>query len=124
MKEGVGSIAAAAALLLARARSRMSLVEHFSELRGLDVGVDSRGLDAVVAEDELDMTDVGAAFEQVGRTRMTQGVRLDAEGDPRDGGVVAKHRSEHASADTAARACDEEGLLAGWWSRKGLDSLK
>ena len=60
----------------------MKLTVHLLESRLLDMGVDlSRG-DAGVAQQFLDLTQVGAAGEQMGGETVPQGVGTDGVGEP------------------------------------------
>lgn len=54
-----------------------------------DVGVDHRRTDVFVAEEDLDGSDVGSVFEEMGCEGVTKGVRGDALGQVGTGGGAA-----------------------------------
>ena len=61
-------------------RSGVVLLIDFAEARHVDVGVDLRRRDAFVTEHFLDLAEVGAVLEHVGRETVSNRVRADIRG--------------------------------------------
>src|SRR5699024_10418040 len=93
-------------------RARVGLVDGAPQALRTDVRVDLRGGQRRVAEEVLDAAQVRAAFDEVGRGAVTEGVRGDVAGDP---GLprVAVHEGPHGPIAETASAHSEEQRLSG-----------
>jgi hypothetical protein len=60
----------------------MGAFQDGMEVGGLNPGVAGGGIDVLVAEDRLNVTDVGASLEQMSGAGVPERVRRDGLGDP------------------------------------------
>ena len=81
---------------------------HLLQPRAIDMGINLRRRDIGVAEHGLHRAQVGAAFEQMGRERMAQGVRRDSFVDAGGQSVAANQFPEALAAERLAGAVGED----------------
>ena len=86
---------------------RMKLPVHFFKPRAVDVRINLRSGNIGVAEHRLHGSQIGAAFEQMGRERMTQGVRRHSLANARGQGVAPNEFPETLPAHAFSRAIGE-----------------
>ena len=85
----------------------MRLPIDVDQLAGVDMGVALRSTEARVAEHLLDPAQVGAAFEEMGCERMSQGVRRNAVARAADRHIFL-HQPMHAAGPEALATVIEE----------------
>src|ERR1041384_3225352 len=83
---------------------RMKLPVHFFKPRAIDVRINLRSGNIGVAEHRLHGSQIGAAFEQMGRERMTQGVRRHSLSNARGQGVAPNEFPETLAGHAFSRA--------------------
>src|SRR5919107_180118 len=86
------------------------LVVDLDEFLHRDVRVNLRGGEARVAEEFLDVAEVGAAVEEVRGEGVAQGVRADVVDARADFDVLVHHAADRARGDARALVVEEDGL--------------
>ena len=90
----------------------MSLLDRAAQVLGGDVGVDRGRLEARVAEERLDVADVGAILQEVSRAAVAQRVGRHPQLDSRGLGVRADEVLDALCREPRPARRQEESALA------------
>ena len=87
------------------------LLDRAPQVFAVEVGVDFGREDAFVPQHLLHLTDRGAAFQQVRRERVAEGVGADALFDPGPTGGLLEDREDHHPRKRSPAVVQEDDLL-------------
>src|SRR6185437_9981976 len=86
-------------------------MECFAQVFAVQVGVDLGRGDTLVTEHLLHGAEIGAAFDQVGRERMPEGMGRDTFGNPRLPDKVFQQEEDHHPGEPATPAVEEKDVF-------------